>query len=295
MKPTYLLALGAFLTSVVAASPTAAQKPTPAEPTEQQKLKERVDTLESQLKEAQAKADRAAMEKDYIERIQTEAKAYYERAFNTQIAIVSIIGIIVALIGKFGVDHIVQSKLTEASATLREQIRKELADELQKLRDSNATQLNSAIEDLRLRSDYAYDVLSGMTSIADHRYADAIGDFRSALATYKKVEFLKQSPADYGMPILNNIFDSIEKQNPAQFSENAKKELADELYNGIPQELALLALKYVKIAPLIRERKDARPSAAPESVTAKTSSPATRPEGAAPGTPPAPLDKPTTE
>lgn len=67
-----------------------------------------MDALESQLKEAQAKADRAAMEKDYIERIQKEVNAYYEKAFATQIIVITIIGLIVGLIGKFGVDHIVQ-------------------------------------------------------------------------------------------------------------------------------------------------------------------------------------------
>lgn len=84
MKPTYLLALGVFLTSVVAASPTAAQKPAPPQPTEQQKLKEHVDALESQLKEAQARADRAAMEKDCIERIQKQHQSDYKKVLSSQ-------------------------------------------------------------------------------------------------------------------------------------------------------------------------------------------------------------------
>ena len=73
MKPKRLLALGVFLAGgTAAASLTAAQKPAPPQPTEQQKLEGRVDALESQLKEAQAKADRAAMEKDYITRVQKQ-------------------------------------------------------------------------------------------------------------------------------------------------------------------------------------------------------------------------------
>lgn len=118
MKPTRLLALGVLLAGVTAAaSLTGAQKSALPQQIEQQRLNERVDALESQLKEAQAKADRAAMEKDYIERIQKEVNAYYEKAFNTQLAIVTIIAVIVGLVGKFGVDHIVQSKLTEASTS----------------------------------------------------------------------------------------------------------------------------------------------------------------------------------
>ena len=118
MKPTRLLALGVLLAGVTAAaSLTGAQKSALPQQIEQQRLNERVDALESQLKEAQAKADRAAMEKDYIERIQKEVNAYYEKAFNTQLAIVTIIAVIVGLVGKFGVDHIVQSKHTEASTS----------------------------------------------------------------------------------------------------------------------------------------------------------------------------------
>src|SRR5258708_28192186 len=173
MKPTSLLALGVFLTSVVAASPTAAPKPAPPQPTEQQRLKERVDALESQLKEAQAKVDRAAMEKDYIERTQKEVNAYYEKAFNTQLATVTIIALIVGLIGKFGVDHIVQSRLTEASATLREGFRRELAVELQTLKDSNAAQMKQLEDDLKLRSDWQFQFLQGMTSVPDKRFHDA--------------------------------------------------------------------------------------------------------------------------
>ncbi len=84
MKPTYLLAFGVFLTSVLATSQTAAQKHAPLQSTEQQKLKDRVDALESQLKEAQAKADRAAIEGVYLEHIQKQHESDYKKVLGSQ-------------------------------------------------------------------------------------------------------------------------------------------------------------------------------------------------------------------
>src|SRR6267142_7120929 len=98
MKPTYLLALGVFLTSVVAALPTGAQKPAPPQPTEQQKLKERVDAHDSDIRALKEKADGAAIEKDYIERTQKDTEKYYERAFETQVKFLDWIVILVAAV-----------------------------------------------------------------------------------------------------------------------------------------------------------------------------------------------------
>jgi len=57
MQPKHLLALGVLVGVVATASLTAAQKSTPTQLPEQQKLKERIEVLESQLREALAKAD----------------------------------------------------------------------------------------------------------------------------------------------------------------------------------------------------------------------------------------------
>ena len=84
MKPTYLLALGFFLTSAVGASPTAAQKHASPQPAEQQKLMDRLDVLESQLKAAQGKADCAAFERDYLEHIQKRLEADYKKNPSSQ-------------------------------------------------------------------------------------------------------------------------------------------------------------------------------------------------------------------
>jgi hypothetical protein len=269
MKPTYLLALGAFLTSVVAASQTAAQKPAPLQPAEQQKVKERVDTLESQLKEAQAKADRAAMEKDYIERIQKEVNAYYEKAFATQIIVITIIGLIVSLVGKFGVDHIVQSKLTEASSKLHEDFTAQLAVELQKLNDSNAVQLKQLEDDLNQRIEKKVTKLETETTVSlffslavsfalAEKYAEARGADRCAL------ESLAKNPEDFTptstQSIVNHLFRMIKAADPQKFHQEAKKELAADLYKKFENQLNATAIDIPDLAQVLKERRDAPPS-----------------------------------
>jgi hypothetical protein len=83
MKPKHLLALG-VLAAVAAGSLTAAQKPAPPQLTEQQKLKERVDAHDSEIKALKEKADRAAIEKDYIERTQKQHESDYKKVLSSQ-------------------------------------------------------------------------------------------------------------------------------------------------------------------------------------------------------------------
>ena len=72
------------------------------------------------------------------------------------------------MVGKFGVDHIVQNKLDNAAAKLREDFTTKLAAELQTLRDQSAKQLKALeagfreevekqFEKLRVRSEYGYE------------------------------------------------------------------------------------------------------------------------------------------
>ena len=272
MKPKRLLALGVLLVGVTAAASLAgAQKPAPPQPTEQEKLKERVDALESQSKEAQAKADRAAMEKDYIERIQKEVNAYYEKAFATQIIVVTIIGLIVGLVGKFGVDHIVQSKLTEASATLREGFRKELADELQKLKDSNTAQLKQLEDDLnqriekkaaKLQSDTvaALYSTSALTLAAAKEYTHATDAIRNAL------EILAKNPESFSPKATQSmvalLFNLLKAADPQKFHQESKKELAahPDLYKKFERELNAAAIDIPELAQALKETREAPPS-----------------------------------
>ena len=269
MKPKRLLAFGALLVGVTAASSlTGAQKPAPL--TEQQKISERVDALESQLKDAQVKADRAAVEKDYIERIQREVNAYYEKAFNTQLATVTIIALIVGLIGKFGVDHIVQSKLTEASTKLREDFTAQLMVELQKLKDSNAVQLKQLEDDLNQRIEKKVAKIETDTTASlffslavsfalSEKYAEARGADRYAL------EAIAKNPEGFTatstQSVVNHLFRMIKAADPQKFPQEAKKELAADLYKKFEDQLNSAAIQVPELAPILKERKDAPPTA----------------------------------
>ena len=285
MKPKRLLALGVLLVGVTAAaSLIATQKPAPPQPTEQQKLKERVDALESQLKESQAKADRAAMEKDYIERIQKEVNAYYERAFATQIAIVSIAALFLAAAGAFGVNNLVQSKLTAASATLREEFSKALDDRFAQLETSHAAHLkelegnlqeriSSMGEDLDIRSKFSSWSLQGMAMLGVHQNDDAVNSFRKALNHHVRGKDRRLFSPKGGVPIIANLLLALKRMNPNQFEQAAKKELADPLYDELEVELAIAALEKPELASLIRDRNASQTGASPSATTPDTAPP----------------------
>ena len=68
-----------------------------------------------------------------------------------------------------------------------------------------------------------------------------------------------------------------QNEDKANFEENAKKELASELYNGLEEELALAAVTLNWLTPLLNERNSAssRPAAAePKTAEAEPTEPA---------------------
>lgn len=232
MKPTRLLALGVLLAGVTAAaSLTPAQKSAPPKPTEQQKLKERVDALESQLRETQAKADRAAMEKDYITRVQKQYETYYEKAFNSQMWTLGIMGIILTavfgLTAKFGLDIFdrrIQDSLHDASTQLETKFDQKLADELQKLKDSNAAEMerlkeavektiNELARDVRTRSNYQFHFSQALALGAADELGRAGFQFRLALAAYKIGKPGNILSKDSAVPVLKNIFRIFKRED----------------------------------------------------------------------------------
>ena len=276
MKPKHLLALG-VLVAGLAASLNAAQNRALAQPTEQQKLKERVDALESQLKEANAKADRAAMEKDYIERVQKEAKDYYDKVLITQTWTLTIVGLVLTavfgLTARFGFsifDRRIQDSLRDASTQLRSEFNKTLDERFQQLEKANAAQMKKFEGDLTIRSAHEFHFLQGMAFSANKEHTKAVLSFRTALTAYIDGKTRLFDDQAVGVPTLSNLFLSLKGENPSQFEQNAQTELARELYNNLTKELALAALKHQELAPLFRDRNataPATPAAAPVPVT----------------------------
>src|SRR5215475_7138385 len=108
--------LGRITLALLAAAAIQPNAHAQAKPTSQQQTEDRIKKLEERTDATEQRAAKAEMQKDYIERTQADAKAYYDKAFNSQIIILSILGVIIGLVGKFGGDHIVASKLSETSA-----------------------------------------------------------------------------------------------------------------------------------------------------------------------------------
>jgi hypothetical protein len=271
----FIVTIPVILLLIPLSQALAQQKSILPPPNSQAQLEEHVKELEKRLNEAEQKAASAAMEKDYITRIQKQYETYYEKAFNTQVAILSVIAlfitIIFGLVAKFGFgifDRTIQLNLTEASTKLRTEFAERLAKETNELREANLAELKALEDglskrlteqekDLKTRSDYQFHFVRGLAGAVYKSYADAREVFRAALAIYKSTKPKQLIEKSYGVTCARNIFITIQREDEANFVEKAKKELADELYNDLEDELALVAVDITWLAPLLAERKPA--------------------------------------
>lgn len=285
MKPKHLLALAVLLAGL-APSLTAAQNRAPSQPTEQQKLKERIDALQAEVKELKEKSDDAAKERAYVERTQKEVKEYYEKAFDTQvkflewlIVLVAAVPIVVGLFGYRTVDRIIDHAVSKTTTDLKERFDEKLAAEVKTLKDSNAAQMKQlentltlrtdAVErDLGIRSGYGFYFVQGLAFGIGQQYAEALDNFSMALEVYKEGKSRHLFPKNVANAILNNIFHTIEEANPKTFKETAQKELANPIYGGLEEELALSALDILWLGPLLKERNQAPLASHPATPTA---------------------------
>jgi hypothetical protein len=274
--PRFVASIATIVLLATHPAAAAAQKPAALQPADQQKLKERVDALESQLKEAQAKADRAAIQKDYIERVEKDTEKYYERAFETQVKFLDWIVILVAaaplLVGLLSfraIDRRIQDRLRHASTQLRTEFAERLANETNALQEAHAAELKVLEDDLtkriteqeqnlKFRSDYQHYFAQALAFAAAGSHGIARDQFRRALMIYKhtRAKHLIDKLGG-GAVTAENLFRTFHKEDQAKFRENAKNELADKLYNDLEEELALAALNLDWLAPLVKERKPA--------------------------------------
>ncbi|SRR6266704_3263557 len=251
----------------------AQQKPAPSSPNSQAQLEARVKDLEARLTAAEQKAASAAMEKDYITRVQKQYETYYDKVLSTQTWTLGIFGLILTavffLAGRigFGVfDRRIDSSLREVSAQLRTEFTQQLRTELDALRAANAErikELEAALtkrisdqeEDLKTRSDYQFHYVRGLAAYVDERYAESKRLLRQALAIYKSGRDRRLFDTRTGARTIANLFSMLKQEDEANHVENARNELADKLYNGLEEELALAALNLTWLAPLLEERK----------------------------------------
>ena len=249
------------------------------------KLEERADTGEKA-------ATAAAMEKDYIARTQKLYESYYEKTFNIQLGTLVIVGLLLTavfgLVARFSLNLFEQrTKLATADATaqMRNEFVRTSAREVQKLWDSNAAdgrklkealtaQIAELEQSLKNQSDFQIQFVQGLTAGAEKRHDDCVVTFRQALRAYKSGKPRNLMETEVGATTVKFIFESLRKTHGENYIEKAREGLADPLYNGLEEELALAALQVPWLTPLINERGPATPEPpAPEPRAAAPASP----------------------
>jgi hypothetical protein len=265
------------------------------------KLEERADAVEKA-------ASSAVMEREYLTRTQKQYESYYQKVLNTQIWTLAIMGVILTgvfvLVARFSLKMIdEQTKTATAGATvqMRNEYARALAKEVQKLWDSNAADVKKLKEaltaqfaeleqNLKHRSDFQMQFVQAQAEGLDERQGDSLLAFRNALRAYKSGKPRHLMEAKLGATTARSIFESLRTMHGENYLDKAREELADSLYNGLDEELALAALQSPWLTPLVNERKPALPEPpAPEPAAEG------RPIAAIPATDPRETDLPFDE
>jgi hypothetical protein len=262
----------------------AQQKPALPSPNSQAQLAEHVKELERRLNDAEEKAASATMEKDYITRVQKQYEAYYEKAFNTQVAIVATLTIFISLVlwiaSRFGFqtfDRRIEAALRETSAQLRTEFNQQLRTGLDTLRTENAHQVKQLEDnlkrriaeledglterigqqerDLKARSEYQFQFAQGLNFLTQELWDGAITHFRHGLIIYNEGKQRGVIEPYAARRIASNMFFAMQKRDPAKFEEQARKELSNHLYKDLDDALAFAATEVKELAPLLTERK----------------------------------------
>jgi len=236
---------------------------------------DRIKKLEDRADAAEKAASSAEMEKDYITRTQKQYESYYQKAFNTQMWTLGIMGLLLTgvyvLVARFSLKMIdEQTKTATAGATvqMRNEYARALAKEVQKLWDSNAADVKKLKEtltahfvglerNLKDRSDFQMQFVQALSGDLDERQDHSLLAFRNALGTYKAGKPRNLIEAKVGATTARSIFESLRRTHGENYVHKAGEELADSLYNGLDEELALAALQSPWLTTLINERRPA--------------------------------------
>jgi hypothetical protein len=238
---------------------------------------DRVKKLEERADAAEKAAITAAMEQDYIARTQKQYESYYQKVLNTQMWTMAIMGLILTgvfvLVARFSlklIDEHTKTATAGATVQMRNEYARALAKDVQKLWDSNAAdskrlketltaQFAELQQDLKDRSDFQMQFVQALSEDLGQRQGDSLPTFRNALRTYKSGKSRNLIEAKLGATTARSIFESLRSQHGENHLDKAREELADSLYNGLEEELALAALQSPWLTPLINERTPAVP------------------------------------
>jgi hypothetical protein len=238
---------------------------------------DRLKKLEERCDLAERNANAAAMEKDYIERTQKLYESYYQKTFNIQLWTLGIVGLLLValfgLVARFSLNLFEQrTKLATADATaqMRNEYSRILAKEVQKLWDSNAadnkkskdavtSQITALEQTLKDMADFQMHFVQALAGAAEESHDESVSSFRQALTAYKSSKPRHVMETRVGATTARHIFDSLRKKHGEHFEEKIREELADPLYDGLQEELAVTALQRTWLTPFINERIPTRP------------------------------------
>jgi hypothetical protein len=176
------------------------------------------------------------------------------------------------------IDQQTKNATAEALIQMRNEYARALAKDVQKLWDSNASdvkklretltaQFSELEQRLKDRSNLQMQFVQALAEGLEERQGDALITFRAALKTYKSGKPRNLIEAKVGAAVARSIFESLRKKHGENYIDKAREELADSLYSGLNEELAFAALQSPWLTPLISERSPALPEpAAPEPV-----------------------------
>jgi hypothetical protein len=267
-----ILVLGAVLALL---SPTV--RPEQPQKTSRPTQEDRIKKLEERADTAEKASSSAEMEKDYITRSQKLYESYYQKVFNTLMGTLVIMGLILiavfVFVARFSLDMIDErTKTATAGATvqMRNEYARTIAKEVQKLWDSNAsdikklkealtTQIAELEQNVKDKSDFEFQLVQGLVAGVDERHGDSVVTFRNALRTYKSSKPRNLIETKVGATTVRYIFEPFQKKHGENYVETAREELADPLYDNLEEELALAALQVPWLTPLINERRPATP------------------------------------
>jgi len=261
---------------------------------------DRIKKLEDRADAAEKATAAAAMEKDYIVRTQKLYESYYQRTLSTQLWTLGIVLVVLTavfvLVARFSLNLFEQRTklaITDASAQLRNEYARILAKEVQKLWDSNtadnrklkdalASQAAELEQNFKHGSDFQIHFVQGLAGAAEEHHDDSVVAFRQALTAYKSGKARNLIETKVGAATVRYLFESLGKKHGESYVEQAREEMANPLYNGLEEELALAALQSPWLTPLINERNPALPEPPAPEYTPETRPTAMQPAVLAP-------------
>jgi hypothetical protein len=233
---------------------------------------DRVSQLEARIRSLEDRYQQAGgfRDADYILRIQKQYETYYEKAFDTQRNTIWAVGIIFTVIlavgGRFSLsmfekrfEYAIRVARDELERSFEEKLARKTA-ELDKANQGNLAktiegvkeQTNRLVGDVKQSLDFSTQFIQGLTFAHADRYNQAKLHYGRAVAIYLENGAGKVNKEDCAVA-LSNLFRDIFAEDKNKFEENVKTELQKKQYSELQEELALAAVEFPRLAPILNQ------------------------------------------